>query len=241
MAKEKVNKVHILFVEDDRNLNAVIEDILKFKGYDVVSCYDGQTALMYYKNQKFDLLIIDVMIPNIDGFTLCREIRKYDEFTPIIFLTAKNTKADTLEGYKAGADDYITKPFDVEELTARIEAVLKRTRFSESMIQKAEREILKIGEYEFDTQNLTLSFKGNKRKLTKKEGQLLKLLYLKKNEVLARSLALRVIWGTDDVYGAGRSIDVYISKLRKYLEQDKSIEIQNVHGIGFKLMIKEEQ
>lgn len=238
MAKEKPRKARILIIEDDKNLNAIIEDILKFKGYDVISCHDGEKALIHFKNQKFDLLIMDVMIPNLDGFTLCREIRKYDEFTPIIFLSVKNTKLDTLEGYKAGADTYITKPFEIEDLLKHIEALLRKNRFDD-IYKITEKEILKIGDYTFDTQKFILEYKETKRKLTKKEGQLLKLLYLKKNDILLRSMALRIIWGAVGSSESSRSIDVYISKLRKYLANDNRIEILNIHGVGFKLTEKD--
>jgi DNA-binding response OmpR family regulator len=238
MAKSKhQTKGRILFVEDDKNLNSIVEDILLFKNYDVVSCLDGDTAMIYYSSQKFDLVLLDIMMPKMDGITLAREIRKKDEFTPIIFLTAKSTKEDTLEGYKAGADDYITKPFDIEELLARIEAVLKRTKFTDNILEKGKETTINIGKYKFDSETLLLHFNNTQRKLTKKEGQLLKLLYLKSNDVLTRGLALKVIWGNDD-YFMGRSMDVYVSKLRKYLEDDPKVSIENIHGVGFKLVIK---
>jgi two-component system, OmpR family, response regulator VicR len=229
-------KARILFVEDDKNLNSIVEDILIFKHYEVVSCFDGDTAMIYYSSQKFDLVLLDVMMPKMDGITLAREIRKKDEFTPIIFLTAKSTKEDTLEGYKVGADDYITKPFDIEELLARIEAVLKRTKFTDNIFSNNDDAVIQIGKYSFNSENLILTLGKENRKMTKKEGQLLKLLYLKRNEVLTRGLALKVIWGNDD-YFMGRSMDVYVSKLRKYLADDSSITIENIHGVGFKLVV----
>ncbi len=238
MVKSKQPKARILFVEDDKNLNSIVEDILIFKGFEVVSCFDGDTAMIYYSSQKFDLVLLDVMMPKMDGITLAREIRKRDEFTPIIFLTAKSTKEDTLEGYKVGADDYITKPFDIEELLARIEAVLKRTKFTDSLFAKSEdQSVIQLGKYTFDSETLLLTMGKDNRKLTKKEGQLLKLLYLKRNEVLTRGLALKVIWGNDD-YFMGRSMDVYVSKLRKYLSGDSSVQIENIHGVGFKMVIE---
>ncbi len=237
MGKSKQPKARILFVEDDKNLNSIVEDILMFKNYDVVTCFDGDTAMIYYSSQKFDLVLLDVMMPKMDGITLARQIRKKDEFTPIIFLTAKSTKEDTLEGYKSGADDYITKPFDIEELLARIEAVLKRTKFTESLFSTGDESVISIGSFTFNSESLVLSRGKEKRKLTKKEGQLLKLLYLKRNEVLTRGLALKVIWGNDD-YFMGRSMDVYVSKLRKYLSEDSKVNIENIHGVGFKLVVK---
>lgn len=234
--KNKQPKARILFVEDDKNLNSIVEDILTFKNYDVISCFDGDAAMIYYSNQKFDLVLLDVMMPKMDGITLAREIRKRDEFTPIIFLTAKANKEDTLEGYRSGADDYITKPFDIEELLMRIEAVLKRTKFTENLFNKNTDNIITIGKYSFSAETLILTIGKSNRKLTKKEGQLLKLLYLKKNEVLTRGLALKVIWGNDD-YFMGRSMDVYVSKLRKYLSEDPQVNIENIHGVGFKLVI----
>jgi len=236
MGTKRPSKAKILFVEDDKNLNSIIEDILLFKNYDVVSCFDGETAMIYLNNQSFDLLLLDIMMPELDGITLAREIRKKDGFTPIIFLTAKSAKEDVIEGYKSGADDYITKPFDVEELVLRVEAVLKRTKMSDVAIESTIEKVIDIGKYTLDTESLTLSINEVHRKLTKKEMQLLKLLYLKKNEVLNRNLALKVIWGSDDYY-MGRSMDVYISKLRKYLIDDPDIQIENVHGIGFKLIL----
>jgi len=237
-SKNKRPKARILFVEDDRNLNTIVEDILRYRNYEVVSCLDGDAAMIYYSNQRFDLILLDIMMPKIDGLTLAREIRKKDDFTPIIFLSAKTSKESTLEGYKSGADDYITKPFDLEELIMRIEAVLKRTKFVETIFDKHFTEILEIGKYELNCETNQLKHNGDIKKLTKKEAQLLKLLHLKREDVLPRGLALKVIWGSDD-YFMGRSMDVYISKLRKYLADDKTINIENIHGVGFRMYYDE--
>lgn len=231
-------KARILLVEDDRNLNIIIEDILKFRNYEVISCLDYDSAMIFYSNQKFDLILLDIMMPKIDGLTLAREIRKKDEFTPIIFLSARASKEDTIEGYKSGADDYITKPFDIEELLLRIEAVLKRTKFVESLFDKHFTDKVNIGKYVLNCDTNTLSIGTNETKLTKKEAQLLKLLHIKVEDVLSRGFALKIIWGSDDYY-MGRSMDVYISKLRKYLAEDDTICIENIHGIGFRMYFKE--
>jgi DNA-binding response OmpR family regulator len=226
-----------LLVEDDHNLSAVLKDYLEMLGYMTFLAKDGEEGLKAFMTQKADLCILDVMMPKKDGFTLAREIRERNEEVPLIFLTAKGLKDDRIEGFKSGCDDYITKPFSSEELSLRIEAILKRCTRRDPLPQPEER-IIRIGRFEFDPLNMTLQTNGQERILTRKEASLLKLLYLHRNSLLKREEALLTIWGDDD-YFIGRSMDVFIAKLRKYLKEDPSISIINVHGTGFKLEIKE--
>ncbi|MEY4111317.1 MAG: hypothetical protein RLZZ46_1673 [Bacteroidota bacterium] len=226
----------ILIVEDDPNLGSLLHDFLEAKNFATVLCENGKEGLQKVKNEVFDVCILDVMMPIMDGFTLAREIRKFNEEIPIMFLTAKSMKEDTLEGFKAGADDYLTKPFSTEELLLRLQAILKRTR--NKTLTNSDQHIFKIGNYSFDAQTQELLFGEEKSRLTTRESQLLKLLAMNINNILDRSFALKTIWH-DDNYFNGRSMDVYIAKLRKYLRHDERIEIINVHGKGFKLLIKE--
>lgn len=227
-----MKNLKILLAEDDENLGTLLNTFLKAKGFDVDLTRNGKQALQRFTEQEFDFLIFDVMMPEMDGFTLAKEIRELDKKTPILFLTAKSMKEDKLEGFKIGADDYLTKPFSMEELLARIEAILRRTATPE----EEETGMFKIGTIDFDPDMRMLHLKEPK-KLTTKENQLLKLLAKNKNDVLDRNAALRAIWG-DDNYFNGRSMDVYIAKLRKLLKEDPAIEIMNVHGKGFKLIDK---
>lgn len=218
----------ILLVEDDPNLGFVIKDNLLIKGYDVTLCIDGEQGLNIFSSHEFNLCILDVMLPKKDGFTLARDIREKNKNIPILFLTAKSMMEDKLEGFQIGADDYITKPFDFEELLCRVEVFLRRKYVSED--QKK----FPVGGFEFDYANLSLTIKGQEKFLTQKEADILKLLYLNRGRVLKREEILNQIWGNDD-YFMGRSMDVFISKLRKYLKDDPAVQIINYHGVGFKL------
>ena len=232
--KEENNKVRILFAEDDPNLSMILKDYLEMIGFAVDHAKDGEVGLQLFKKEEYDLVILDVMMPKKDGFTLAKDIKKIREDTPIIFLTAKNLKEDRIQGFQYGCDDYITKPFSTEELSLRIKAILRRCAATKSM--ENTKEVFTIGKFEFDSSNLLLKSDEDERKLTRKESGLLKLLCLNKNSLLPREEALEKIWGEND-YFIGRSMDVFITKLRKYLSADPSIKITNVHGIGFKLEI----
>lgn len=231
MSKDKLS---ILLAEDDVNLGFVIQDNLKSNNFNVVLCTDGDSALKTFANKKFDLCILDVMMPKKDGFEVAQIIRDVNKEIPIIFLTAKSMQIDKVKGFTIGADDYITKPFDFTELLLRIEAVLKRT--SKNQVVENTKEIINIGSYVFDVKNQTLSHKKGDKTLTKKETRILAFLGENINEVVSREIILKSIWGNDD-YFSGRSMDVFISKLRKYLGNDKNITIINIHGVGFKLEV----
>lgn len=230
MAKQK----SILLAEDDDNLGQLLQTFLKAKGYQVELARNGKHAYEKYTDGHFDFCIFDVMMPEMDGFTLAKEVRLIDPKIPILFLTAKAMKEDKLEGFESGADDYMTKPFTMEELLARIEAILRRTSPSDN----DESEMQQIGNIQYEPVSRILHLKEENKKLTTKEGQLLHLLCKNRNEVLDRQAALRAIWG-DDNYFNGRSMDVYIAKLRKLLKEDERIEILNIHGKGFKLIVHE--
>jgi DNA-binding response OmpR family regulator len=229
-----IDKASILLVEDDQNLGFVIQDALKRKGYNVHLCRDGKEGLKKFNEQSYDLCVLDVMLPGKDGFSLAEDIRLTNAQVPIVFLTAKSQTEDKIAGFKAGGDDYLTKPFSHEELILRIEAILRRT------IGKAPdgraREQFDVGDYTFDHRNLVLSHPTEERKLTKKEADVLRLLCLHADQVLPRELVLNMVWG-DDTYFLGRSLDVFISRLRKYLKLDPKVAIVNVHGVGFKLVV----
>ena len=226
-------KKKILLVEDDNNLGNLLQDSLELKGYEVVLKRNGEDALTEFKANKYDMCLFDVMMPKKDGFTLAKEVRRLNAAVPIIFLTAKVLKEDTIEGLKLGADDYITKPFSMEELILRMENIFKRLPKAELSAQNK----FKIGKFDFDNASRILKIGNNEIKLTTKESELLKILAVYMDRILERTVALTEVWGTDS-YFAGRSMDVYIAKLRKYLREDPSVEIMNVHGTGFKLMIK---
>lgn len=227
----------ILLVEDDPNLGLLLQDYLQLKGkFDVVLCKDGEEGLRAFTKQVYDLLILDVMMPKKDGFTLGKEIRKINAHVPIIFATAKAMIEDKTQAFNLGGDDYITKPFRIEELLLRINALLKRTDKTDKKIADDNPTRFKLGSYSFDY-TLQLVTRGEaQQKLSTKEAELLRLLCLRKNEVLTREEALLNIWH-DDNYFNGRSMDVFLSKIRKYLKDDSSVEIINVHGRGYKLLI----
>ena len=225
--------LNVLLAEDDPNLGLLLSEFLKKKGYEVSWSQDGDQALNFFVKGSFDLCILDVMMPEKDGFSVAKEIRLTDKKTPILFLTAKSMKDDKLKGFEVGADDYLTKPFAMEELIARIQAILRR--IGDNTTSKEER--ISIGSLQFDTNKSVLYTSNGEKKLTTKENALLALLTRNINEVLDRQATLRAIWG-DDNYFNGRSMDVYIAKLRKLLSEDPAIEIMNIHGIGFKLIVK---
>lgn len=227
-------KGSILLVEDDQNLGFVVQDALKRKGYQVHLCRDGKEGLKQFNEQVYDLCVLDVMLPHKDGFSLAEDIRLTNAQVPIVFLTAKSQTEDRIAGFKAGGDDYLTKPFSHEELILRIEAILRRTLGKGN--DGRERDRFELGDYTFDHRNLMLSHPTDERKLTKKEADVLRLLCLHQEQVLPRELVLNMVWG-DDTYFLGRSLDVFISRLRKYLKLDDKVQIVNVHGVGFKLQV----
>ena len=231
----------ILLVEDDQNFGDVLRSYLEMHEYDVTLATDGEEGLKEFKKGEFDLTITDVMMPKKDGFSLARDIREENTEMPIIFLTAKTLKEDVLEGFKIGADDYITKPFNSEELLYRVMAVLKRTQKAPD--PKEEIKEFEISSYHFNYPLRILTYNGTsektKEKLSPKEAHLLRMFCMHKNDVLPRSEALKKIWGEDNYFTA-RSMDVFVTKLRKYLAQDDDIEIVNIHGNGFRLLVKSE-
>lgn len=234
---ESNDNIRVLLAEDDINLGTILSERLKMKGFNVELCVDGEIALRKYEESKFDLLILDIMMPVKDGFTLAKEIRRKDEETPLIFVTARSMKEDILKGFDLGADDYLTKPFSMEELMMRINAVLKRTKKRGEGVS-AEQDEFEFSKIKFNHITQELRVEEQVFDLTSKEADLLKILCANKNEVVPRDLALKRIWGSD-TYFNGRSMDVFISKLRKVLSGDPNIEIMNVHGKGFKLVVKE--
>ena len=225
------NKIRILYVEDDEVLAFVTRDNLELKGYSVEHFSDGRSAYQQFLRQNFDLCIIDVMLPTMDGFTLAGEIRKIDKEIPILFLTAKSLQEDRIYGLELGADDYMVKPFNFEELVLKIEVFLKR----KYIIQVQTRHEYHIGNYLFDYNDLKLDHEGTIRRLTQKEADVLLYLFENRNNIIQRSDILKKVWKQDD-YFTGRSLDVFISRLRKYLSRDPSIRIENIHSVGFKLI-----
>jgi len=230
-------KPKILLVEDDPNLSLVLQDYLEMMNYDITLCRNGKEGLQAFRTGLYNLCILDIMMPVMDGFTLAEEIKKINEAIPIVFLTAKSLKEDRIKGFRLGCDDYIMKPFSTEELSLRIQAILKRCMAQSNILAKEEEPFYQIGKYIFDHKNMILRIDDKDRILTRKENALLKLLYENRNQLLTRETALKSVWGNDD-YFIGRSMDVFIAKLRKYLKDDPSIYITNVHGTGFKLEIK---
>lgn len=223
-------KVNILLCEDDPNFGAVLKDYLSMNGYEVTLATDGDKGVDYFRTGQYGLCVLDVMMPKKDGFTAAAEIKRMNPDVPLIFLTAKTLQQDKIEGFKLGADDYITKPFNSEELLYRIAAVLKRGKSKQNNQQKE----FTVGAYHFNYKNRILTHNGQQEKLSPKEAELLRLLCLKVNDILYREEALKQIWGRDDYFTA-RSMDVFITKLRKYLKDDPTLEIVNIHGNGFRL------
>ncbi|UTW65275.1 response regulator transcription factor [bacterium SCSIO 12643] len=228
--------ISILLVEDDENLGFVTQEGLEDKGYHVVWAKDGVEGYELFHASKFNICLIDVMMPKKDGFTLAKEIKTINEEVPIFFLTARSQEEDKIEGLTIGVDDYITKPFSIDELDLRIKNLLNRINKVQN--ETHQKDVYTLGQYTFNYPDQILSFQNNERKLTKKEAALLRLLCIHKGEVLQRNSILRIIWGSDD-YFLGRSMDVFITKLRKYLTEDPQINISNVHGVGFKLEVNE--
>lgn len=234
MAKTK-NKIKILIAEDDPNLGFVVKDSLEGEGYEVTLSTDGIHGLQQFQKAKYDICILDIMMPRKDGFSLAKDIRNLDEEIPIVFLTAKSLKEDVIKGFMHGADDYVIKPFSIEELSMRIKAILKRTNSEKG--GETNRNSFKIGQYQLDYLDLTLKGPSEERKLTRKEADVLKILSMNQNKLLTREILLNVVWGNDD-YFSGRSMDVFISRLRKYLADDENVKISNIHGEGFRLEVR---
>ena len=236
------NEYELLLVEDDVNFGEVLKSYLEMHDFNVILAKDGQEGLHMFHRDKYDLCILDVMMPKMDGFALAKSIKEKDPEMPIIFLTAKSFKEDVLEGFKTGADDYLTKPFNSEELLARIKAILKRSKPKTRL--NSEVKEFQLGKYHFNFPIRMLRYeldgKEIQEKLSPNEAQLLRVFCLNKNEVLSRSEALITIWGEDNYFTA-RSMDVFITKLRKYLRHDPNIELVNIHGNGFQLLVKEDE
>lgn len=222
----------ILLAEDDTNLGILLQEYLENKGFETLLVRDGNEGLNVFLKEKFNLCLLDIMMPKKDGFSLAKEIRIKDPEIPIIFLTAKSMPEDAIQGFKVGADDYITKPFSMEELLMRIKAIFRRTN---PISNSKEQEVFDIGNYQFDSRIQELIINDGHVKLTTKESELLKLFVQNKNQIVSRSYALKLIWG-DDSYFNARSMDVYITKLRKHLKHDSNIQIINLHGEGFRLI-----
>jgi DNA-binding response OmpR family regulator len=225
----------IFLVEDDLSFGSVLKSYLEINDYIVEWVDDGKFAMDHFRKGAFNICILDIMLPHVDGFTIAQEIRKINLDIPIIFLTARKMKDDVLKGYNVGADDYITKPFDTDILLAKIRAILSRRDN-----QSEEKDIYEIGKFIFNSKLRTLTHGEDEKKLSPKEAQLLELLALNPNELISRELALKKIWGADDYFTA-RSMDVYITKLRKFLSEDPDLNIKNIHGAGFQLIIKDVQ
>ncbi|MBC8111903.1 MAG: response regulator transcription factor [Verrucomicrobia bacterium] len=219
----------ILLVEDDANLGFVIKDSLEMNGLQVHLCTDGKSAMTDFETKSFDLCLIDVMLPKQDGISLTQAIRKTNAWIPVLFLTARNSETDKIAGFRAGGDDYITKPFSMDELLLRIEVFLRRTKNPES-------QEFMLGNFAFSYKNLTLQLAQNTKTLTQKEADILLYFCKNLNQVIKREEILKAVWGDDD-YFMGRSLDVFISKLRKYLQDDPNLEIQNIHGVGFRFTV----
>jgi two-component system OmpR family response regulator len=227
-------EVKIFLVEDDLSFGSVLKSYLEINDYSVDWVDDGKYAVDHFRKGLFNICILDIMLPHVDGFTIAREIRQINTEVPIIFLTAKKLKEDVLKGYGVGGDDYITKPFDTDILLAKINAILSRRDH-----QSGTKDIYEIGKYIFNSKLRTLAYGDDEKKLSPKEAQLLELLAVNTNALISREMALKKIWGSDDYFTA-RSMDVYITKLRKFLSDDESLTIKNIHGAGFQLIVRED-
>ncbi len=226
--------MRILLVEDDLNLGLVIADHLRTQDYEVISAEDGAEGLVKFNEEQFNLCILDVMLPVLDGFSLAKDIRKINKDIPILFLTAKSMTEDKIKGFESGGDDYLTKPFSIQEFELRVKALLRRSK-SEPVTEEM---TYAIGAYRYDVENQVLNINQTHKTLTKKEAQILKILFKHKNQVISREIILKGVWGQDD-YFVGRSLDVFITKLRKYFAEDERIVISNLHGVGFKFEVPE--
>jgi len=232
----KEEKPKILYVEDDIDLSFVTKDNLELKGYEITHCKDGQEGWEAFGNTDFDLCILDVMLPKVDGFTLAKKVREINEDIPIIFLSAKSLKEDRIEGLVVGGDDYITKPFSIQELALKVEVFLRRNKISSG--KNSSKSIFQIGAFSFNSHSLELSFKGSAKRLTSREAELLKYLCINQDQVVKKEDILLEVWDSDSYFNS-RSLDVFISRLRKYLRDDPTIQINNIHGIGFILSVRQ--
>ena len=230
----------ILLVEDDHNFGSVLKSYLELNDFDVVWIDNGNLAISAFMEQQFDLCVLDVMLPNMDGFSIAVNIKQLKTNVPFIFLTAKTLKEDILKGYKTGADDYLTKPFDSEVLIHKIKAIIKRNRAQTEFESESQHNVYTIGKFNFDYKLRTIRFEDDFIKLSPKEAELLKMLCSFRNEVMPRKLALETLWG-EESYFTTRSMDVFMTKLRKYLDKDPDVQILNVHGNGFRLIVPEGQ
>ncbi len=222
-------RFRILLAEDDLNLGLLLVDYLETEGFDVKLCKDGEQALKVFHGQQFGLCLLDVMMPKMDGFSLAKEIRLKNKEVPVIFITAKSQREDKLKGYSLGADDYITKPFDEEELLWKIKAVIRRIAENKP---GSKSEVISIGKYTFDFDNQSITISGNTKRITEKESEILNYLSAHRNNIIKREDLLRELWGEND-YFFGRSLDVFLTKIRKYLKEDPALSIENVFGVGF--------
>ncbi|WP_436518032.1 response regulator transcription factor [Ekhidna sp. To15] len=223
----------ILLAEDDQNLGFMVQDNLESLGHDVIWCQDGVQAFEAFQRSDFEICVLDVMMPKMDGFQLAGQIRKESELVPIIFLTAKSQEEDRLSGFEIGGDDYVTKPFSIKELSYRIDVFLRRNAGNKQIVLH---QPIEFGNSYFDPKNLLYSYNEEQQSLTQMEANLMSLLISNKNELIKRETILETIWGEND-YFKGRSLDVFVTRLRKYLKKDESLEIRNHHGVGFSLMI----
>lgn len=229
-------KPQILYVEDDLHLSYVTKDNLELKGYEISFCKDGMDGYEAFQQHQFDLCILDVMLPRMDGFELAKKIRETDEHIPILFLSAKSLKEDRIQGLSLGADDYITKPFSIEELVLKIEVFLKRRKITNGLNKRGE---FRVGSYTFDAIKMQLTYDGIAQRLTSRESELLRYFILNQDKVLKKEEILNEVWGTDSYFNS-RSLDVFISRLRKYVNKDSNIKLNNIHGIGFIMVIDSE-